>query len=153
MKLRAYKTVNPRRALRVSLVSDYLDRRTLKKYRTTLDCLSLSPEIYISIFSESHYPVVNIDEYFNYIELMGIDLSEYSEAREESFSVLLGILETNKVGFEKLGFSREVQYIALFPFFSERYIILSPFTIKSLIFSSLLNRNFHEILFKFFEGE
>ena len=44
--LKAYKTVNTRRALRVSLVSDYLDRRTLKKYRTTLDCVNLSPEIY-----------------------------------------------------------------------------------------------------------
>ena len=99
MKLKAYKTVNPRRALRVTLVSDYLDTRTLKKYCTTLDCVNLSPEIYISIFSESHYPIINIDEYFNYIELMNIDLSEYSEAREESFAVLLGILET-KYGIE-----------------------------------------------------
>ena len=99
MKLKAYKTVNPRRALRVTLVSDYLDRRTLKKYRTTLDCVALSPEMYISIFSETHYPIINIDEYFNYIELMGIDLSEDSEARKESFAVLLGILET-KYGIE-----------------------------------------------------
>ena len=99
MKLKAYKTVNPRRALRVSLVSDYLDHRTLKKYRTTLDCVTLSPETYISIFSETHYPIINIDEYFNYIELMGIDLSKDSEARKESFSVLLEILET-KYGIE-----------------------------------------------------
>ena len=99
MKLKAYKTVNPRRALRVSLVSDYLDRRTLNKYRKTLDCVTLSPEIYISIFSESHYPVVNIDEYFNYIELMGIDLATITKEREESFSVLLEILET-KYGIE-----------------------------------------------------
>ena len=102
MKLKAYKTVNPRRALRVSLVSDYLDRRTLKKYRTTLDCVTLSPEMYISIFSEAHYPIINIDEYFNYIELMGINLSEDSEARKESFSVLLEILET-KYGIEYVG--------------------------------------------------
>ena len=99
MKLKAYKTVNPRRALRVSLVSDYLDHRTLKKYRTTLDCVNLSPEIYISIFSESHYPIINIDEYFNYIELMGIDLATISKEREESFAVLLEILET-KYGIE-----------------------------------------------------
>lgn len=103
MKLKAYKTVNPRRALRVSLVSDYLDRRTLNKYRKTLDCVTLSPEIYISIFSESHYPVVNIDEYFNYIELMGIDLTTISKEREESFSVLLEILET-KYGIEYVDF-------------------------------------------------
>ena len=97
--LKAYKTVNPRRALRVSLVSDYLDHRTLKKYRTTLDCVTLSPEIYISIFSEAHYPIINIDEYFNYIELMGIDFTIPTKAREESFSVLLEILET-KYGIE-----------------------------------------------------
>ena len=99
MKLKAYKTVNPRRALRVTLVSDYLDRRTLKKYRTTLDCVTLSPEIYISLFSEAHYPIINIDEYFNYIELMGIDISILSKEREESFAVLLEILET-KYGIE-----------------------------------------------------
>ena len=92
--LKAYKTVNTRRALRAVLVSDYLDDRPLEEYRKKLDCLTLSPEMYISLFSEAHYPIINIDEYFNYIELMGIDLSEYSEAREESFSVLLGILET-----------------------------------------------------------
>ena len=103
MKLKAYKTVNARRALRVSLVSDYLDHRTLKKYCTTLDCITLSPEIYISIFSEAHYPIINIDDYFNYIELMGIDLSEDPEAREESFSVLLEILET-KYGIEYVDF-------------------------------------------------
>ena len=99
MKLKAYKTVNPRRALRVSLVSDYLDRRTLEDYRKKLDCLTLSPEMYISLFKASNYPIISIDEYFNYIELMGIDLSEDSEARKESFSVLLEILET-KYGIE-----------------------------------------------------
>ena len=99
MKLKAYKTVNPRRALRVSLVSDYLDRRTLEEYCKTLDCVAIAPEMYISIFRGAHYPIINIDEYFNYIELMGIDLSEDSEARKESFSVLLEILET-KYGIE-----------------------------------------------------
>ena len=97
--LKAYKTVNPRRALRVSLVSDYLDRRTLKKYRTTLDCVTLSPEIYISIFSEAHYPIINIDEYFIYTDLMNIDVTRFSVEREESFSILLEILET-KYGIE-----------------------------------------------------
>ena len=101
--LKAYKTVNPRRALRVSLVSDYLDRRTLKKYCTTLDFLDLSPEIYISFFSGAHYPIINIDEYFNYIELMHIDLATISKEREESFSVLLEILET-KYGIEYVDF-------------------------------------------------
>ena len=97
--LKAYKTANKRRSLRVVLVSDYLDDRTLEEYRKDLDCLTLSPEIYISLFISTGYPIVNIDEYFNYSELMGIDLSEDSEAREESFPILLEILET-KYGIE-----------------------------------------------------
>ena len=102
MKLKAYKTVNPRRALRVSLVSDYLDDSLLEEYRKKLDCVAISTEMYISLFKTSKYPIINIDEYFNYIELMDIDLSEDFEAREESFAVLLGILET-KYGIEYVG--------------------------------------------------
>ncbi len=97
--LKAYKTANARRALRVTLVSDYLDDRPLEEYRKKLDCLGISTEMYISLFRTSHHPVINIDEYFNYIELMGVDLSAYSEAREESFAVLIEILKT-KYGIE-----------------------------------------------------
>lgn len=97
--LKAYKTANIRRSLRVVLVSDYLDDRTLEDYRKELDCVALSPEIYISLFKASNYPIINIDEYFNYIELMGIDLSILSKEREESFAVLIEILET-KYGIE-----------------------------------------------------
>ena len=97
--LKAYKTVNPHRALRVTLASDYLNARTLAQYRKYLDCLVISPEMYISISILSHYPVINIDEYFNYIELMDIDLATISKAREESFAVLIEILET-KYGIE-----------------------------------------------------
>ena len=103
MKLKAYKTANKRRALRVTLVSDYLDYRPLEEYRKKLDCLTLSPEMYISLFSEAHYPIINIDEYFNYIELMGIDLATITKERQESFSVLLEILET-KYGIEYVDF-------------------------------------------------
>ena len=99
MKLKAYKTVNPRRALRVTLVSDYLDPRSLEDYRTALDCVAISSDMYISLFNSSHYPIINIDEYFNYIELMGIDLAIISKEREESFAVLIEILET-KYGIE-----------------------------------------------------
>ena len=101
--LKAYKTANARRALRVTLVSDYLDDRTLEEYRKKLDCVALSPEMYISLFKASNHPIINIDEYFNYIELMGIDLSEDYEAREESFAVLVEILET-KYGIENVDF-------------------------------------------------
>ena len=100
--LKAYKTVNTRSSLRVVLVSDYLDDRTLEKYRKELDCVTLSPELYISLFRSANYPIINIDEYFNYIELMGIDLATISKEREESFAVLLEILET-KYGIEYVG--------------------------------------------------
>ena len=97
--LKAYKTTNARRALRVVLVSDYLDDRSLEEYRKKLDCSAISPEMYISLFRSANYPIINIDEYFNYIELMGIDLAIISKAREESFAVLIEILET-KYGIE-----------------------------------------------------
>ena len=97
--LKAYKTANKRRALRVTLVSDYLDDRPLEEYRKKLDCSAISTEMYISLFRTSNYPIINIDEYFNYIELMGIDLATITKEREESFSVLLEILET-KYGIE-----------------------------------------------------
>ena len=97
--LKAYKTSNARRALRVTLVSDYLDDRSLEDYCKELDCLTLSPEMYISLFRSASYPIINIDEYFNYIELMGIDLAIINKEREESFAVLLEILET-KYGIE-----------------------------------------------------
>lgn len=101
MKLKAYKTTSPRNSLRVNIVSDYLDRRTLAEYCSALDCLTISTEIYISISRHASYPIINIDEYFNYIELMGIDLSSQSEAREESFPILIEILKT-KYGIEYL---------------------------------------------------
>ena len=99
MKLKAYKTTNFRRALRVRLVSAYLDDTTLEQYRSILDCLPITPEMYISLFLTSPYPIINIDEYFNYIELMGIDIATDFKAREESFLILIEILET-KYGIE-----------------------------------------------------
>ena len=99
MKLKAYKSLSPRRALRVVLVSDYLDDSALEDYRKKLDCSAISPEMYISLFRSASYPIINIDEYFNYIELMGIDLATITKEREESFAVLIEILET-KYGIE-----------------------------------------------------
>ena len=97
--LKAYNSTSPRRALRVTIESDYLDRRTLTEYCTSLDCLTIATEMYISVYKQLKYPIINIDEYFNYIELMGIDLATITKEREESFSVLIGILET-KYGIE-----------------------------------------------------
>lgn len=97
--LKAYISASPRRALRVTIESDYLDHRTLAEYCAALDCVSISADMFISIYRKLNYPVINIDEYFNYIELMGIDISILSKEREESFAVLLEILET-KYGIE-----------------------------------------------------
>ena len=99
MTLKAYKTPSPRRALKAVLVSDYLDARTLEKYRTCLDCSTIADDMYISLYLFTDYPSINIDEYFNYIDLMGIDISILSTEREESFAVLIGILK-DKYGIE-----------------------------------------------------
>ena len=94
MTLKAYKTTGPRRALRAVLESDYLDEVTLEKYRTCLDCSTIADDMYISLYVTLDYPSINIDEYFAYIDLMGIDISILSKEREESFAVLLEILKT-----------------------------------------------------------
>ena len=99
MKLKAYKTTGPRRALRAVLVSDYLDDRTIEEYRTSLDCSTIADDMYISLYITPSYPSINIDEYFSYVDLMGIDISRFSLERQESFAVLIGILET-KYGIE-----------------------------------------------------
>ena len=99
MKLKAYKTTSARRALRVILESDYLDDKTLKDYRLCLDCVNISTDLYISLLLLDTYPKINVDEYFAYTDLMGIDVTKDSKEREESFSVLLEILET-KYGIE-----------------------------------------------------
>ena len=46
--LKAYKSLAARRALRVTVESDYLDRRTLTEYCSALDCLTISTDMYIS---------------------------------------------------------------------------------------------------------
>ena len=100
--LKAYQTQGTKRALRVILESDYLDDRTLKDYCLCLDCVDIAPDLYISLLLADTYPKINIDEYFNYTDLMGIDVTKDSKEREESFSVLLEILET-KYGIEYVG--------------------------------------------------
>ena len=100
MIVKAYKTSYTRRALRFRLVSDYLDDTSLEQYRGILDCLPITTEMYISIFlANCYYPIINIDEYFAYIDLVGIDLTKDTKERKESFSVLIEILET-KYGIE-----------------------------------------------------
>ena len=99
MKLKAYKFTNSLRVLRVTLESDYLDDKTLKDYQLYLDCVGIAPNLYISLCLPDAYPKINIDEYFTYTDLMGIGVTKVSKEREESFSVLLEILET-KYGIE-----------------------------------------------------
>ena len=97
--LKAYKTTNAQRALRVTIESDYLDCKTLAKYCSSLNYLTISTGMFISTYRQVKYPIINIDEYFNYIELMGIDLFKDDQARKDTFPVLVNILET-KYGIE-----------------------------------------------------
>ena len=97
--LKAYNSASPRRALRVTIESDYLDRRTLAEYCAALDCVPISTDMFISVYRKLNYPIINIDEYFAYIDLVGIDLTKDAKERKESFSVLIEILET-KYGIE-----------------------------------------------------
>ena len=100
MIVKAYKTSYTHRTLRFRLVSDYLDDTTLEQYRGILDCLPIATEMYISIFlANCCYPIINIDEYFAYIDLVGIDLTKDTKERKESFLVLIEILES-KYGIE-----------------------------------------------------
>ena len=55
--------------------------------------------MYISLHVTLGYPSINIDEYVSYVDLMGIDISILSTERQESFTVLIAILET-KYGIE-----------------------------------------------------
>ena len=48
--LKAYNSTSPRRALRVTIESDYLDRRTLTEYCAALDCVNISTDMFISIY-------------------------------------------------------------------------------------------------------
>ena len=97
--LKAYNSASPRRALRVTIESDYLDRRTLAEYCAALDCVPISTDMFISIYRKLNYPIINIDEYFAYIDLVGIDLTKDTKERKEAFSVLIEILES-KYGIE-----------------------------------------------------
>ena len=99
MKLKAYKTTGPRRALRAVLVSDYLDARTLEEYRISLNYLTIADDMYISLYVTLGYPIINIDEYFMYADLLNINITSNSVECKESFTVLMAILET-KYGIE-----------------------------------------------------
>ena len=101
--LKAYNSASPRRALRVTIESDYLDRRTLTEYCAALDCVPISTDMFISIYRKLNYPIINIDEYFAYIDLVGIDLTKDTKERKEAFSVLIEILES-KYGIEYVDF-------------------------------------------------
>ncbi len=97
--LKAYKTRGTKRALRVTLISDYLDEEALEEYCRYFDCVSLTTDLYISIYLPTRYPIINIDEYFMYADLMGIDLFKDDQVHEDSFPMLVEILEI-KYGIE-----------------------------------------------------
>ncbi len=100
MKLKAYATSNARRALRVRIVSNVLNELQLDDFISVIDCVPLNTEMYLSIFNKyiEKYPVINIDDYIDYLILLDIPLS-YSDELSKSLPILLTILE-EKYGIE-----------------------------------------------------
>lgn len=98
MKLKAYKTIDGTYSLRVSIESNLLNSDELTTFMYTFSSVYISKEIYISIYRVTQ-PVVNIDEYFDYLYLLDISIGYLSHSLLETFPVLLNILET-KYGIE-----------------------------------------------------
>lgn len=99
MKLKAYATSNARRALRVRIESNVLNELQLNDFISLLDCVPLNTEIYLSIFKHiEKYPVINIDDYIDYLILLNIPLNYYDEL-SETLPILLTVLE-EKYGIE-----------------------------------------------------
>ena len=98
MKLKAYKTLAGTYSLRVVIESDVLNTKEIHKFTQAISYAYISKEMYISIYKDT-YPVVNLDEYFNYLYLSGISTRYLGYMLLDSLPVLLEILET-KYGIE-----------------------------------------------------
>ena len=98
MKLKAYKTIDGTYSLRVVIESDVLNTEELDSFTQAMSYAYISKEMYISIYKAA-FPVVNLDEYFNYLYLSGISTRYLGYKLLDSIPILLGILET-KYGIE-----------------------------------------------------
>ena len=102
MKLKAYKTKDGTYSLRVAIESSVLSTEELETFVYIVSSVYISKEMYISIYKVT-FPVINVDEYFNYLYLTDIsfDISfkELTYRLLETFPILLDILET-KYGIE-----------------------------------------------------
>ena len=93
MKLKAYKTIDGTYSLRVVIESNILSLEEIDAFTQAISYAYISKEMYISIY-KSAFPIVNLDEYFNYLYLTDISTKYFGDRLIESFPILLGILET-----------------------------------------------------------
>ena len=98
MTLKAYKTIDGTYALRVTLESNILNSDELNETIHAISYTYISTEMYISIHKAA-YPLVNVDEYFSYLHLTGVNTRYFNSSLLASFAILLNILET-KYGIE-----------------------------------------------------
>ena len=99
MTLKAYKATTTLYILRVSITSDILSPEELSNFIGLLDFLSLKEDFCLLTYKESKNPVINVDEYINYLYLMDIPLSHTSKLFINTLPMLLEILES-KYGIE-----------------------------------------------------
>ena len=99
MKLRAYRATTTCYVLRVSIKSDILNPEQLISFIALLDFFSLKDDLCLLTYTGSFHPVINVDEYINYLYLMGIPLSHTSKLFINTLPMLLEILES-KYGIE-----------------------------------------------------
>lgn len=93
MKLKAYKTLDGTYSLRVVLESDVLNTEELASFTQAISYAYISKEMYITIYKAT-YPVVNLDEYFNYLYLSGISSRYLGYKLIDTLPILLDIIET-----------------------------------------------------------
>ena len=93
MMLKAYKTLDGTYSLRVVIESDVLNTEEIDSFTQAVSYAYISKEMYISIYKAA-FPIVNLDEYFNYLYLSGISTRFLGYKLIDSLPVLLEILKT-----------------------------------------------------------
>ena len=102
--LRAYKATTTFYVLSVVIKTEILTPEQLSNFIGLLDFLNLKDDLCLLTYKElthpvRNVPVINVDEYVNYLYLMDIPLSHTSKLFIDTLPMLLEILES-KYGIE-----------------------------------------------------
>ena len=97
--LKAYKVTTTSYVLRVSITSEILNPEQLSNFIGLLDFLNLKDDLCLLTYNELICPVINVDEYINYLHLMDIPFSHTSKLFLDTLPMLLEIIES-KYGIE-----------------------------------------------------